>query len=129
MGLMLLLLGPIAWGIVGLVRGRMPISGNRELRPPHVVRYAWTLILTPVIFSALALGTYFLATGLFKCSAEDVARVLMFSVFALLLVLAFTLSKAKKHSVPSSSYASDQAIDFNSDEIRQSAPDFSNIED
>ena len=126
MNILILLLGPIFWGIIGLFRGRMLVTNKRELRPPHLAKFAWTLILLPILFSLLALTTFLVATKIFDY--QDAGRILLFSVFGFMLLLAATLSRAKKHSVPTPSYHPER-INISDDEVASSKPDFSNLDD
>ena len=128
MQLLLILLGPIVWGAVGLFRGRMPISSYRELRPPHLARFAWTLILLPVVFIVLA--AIFLAISYnFNYPTKDAGRILIFAMCALMIFLAVTLSKSKKYSVPVHRYTTETKIEIPVDSDVKSGPDFSNIDD
>lgn len=129
MQLLLILVGPIVWGVAGLFRGRMPISSYRELRPPHLARFAWTLILLPVVFCALAASAFAIATLHFNYPTKDAFLFLMFSIFALMLFLAIALAKAKKYSVPVHSYVTETKIEIPVDSDVKSGPDFSNIDD
>ena len=129
MYLLLILLGPVVWGIAGLVRGRMQISAKRELHQPHLAWYAWMLILGPIAFTVLSVLGYLLAISVMGWPADDAARILMFSVFIWVLVLACILSRAKRHSVPIAVFKSDTAIQIDEREVRSTGPDFSSIDE
>ena len=126
--LLFVLIGPIVWGAVGLFRGRMPITAKHELLPPHLNRFAWTLILLPVSFCVLSATAVAIASHSFNYPIKDSFSILFFAVFGFMLVLAATLSKAKKYSTRIL-YTGGERVEIPVDRVQDSGPDFSNIDD
>jgi hypothetical protein len=126
--LLFILIGPIIWGIFGLVRGRMPISAKRELRAPHLARFAWMLILIPVAHAIVSIFAYLILTAVSGWFAKSMSGFLMCSVFTLLLFIAGLLSRAKRYSTPVQNFKTVNPIHFDDQDARSSEPDFSDLD-
>ena len=94
-----LLFVPVIWATIGLVRGRMPISNLRELKPPYLRRFAIGFIVAPFAIALICAATILVAIGLFKFDREDTNPTLFMGIVALPALLALLLSRAKRFPV------------------------------
>ena len=127
--LFLLTIGPIVWAIVGLCRGRMPISQYRELKPPHLKRFAVGLILAPLIVLSVCSLAYLVGASMFDLSRQNSMPILIFGMVSLPLALAVLLSRAKKYSKPIREKMMLDTIVIPDADVSSSYPDFSNLND
>ncbi len=125
--LLMLFALPVIWGIIGVCRGRLPISTKLEIVSPHHKPLAVLLIVIPLIVFATSVALYF-AIRPYVLGTENLLWYILSGDWILLATLfAFLFARAKRLGVPiRSSFANDRP-NFSIPEADSKTPNFENI--
>ena len=126
---LLLVIVPVAWGVLGIRRGRMQISKFNELQQPHLMRFAIGLILIPTVVVLLCGVLHFVATRFLGFEKQDVHWILIAGMVVLPTSIALLLTRAKKHAVLIREKFETIGINSNEVEEQTADPDFSFLKD